>query len=162
MSASSRRRLAPVHALLLLASLAACGANDASDPHADHAAPGADAPLAEAPSPADADGWSELEGGTLRRVRWRAAGGTIPRNESFDLELLLLDGETPRAVEKLVLRGWMPDHGHGFAQKPTVVDLGEGRYRAEGVLLHMRGEWLLHVDLFDESAHETLTLQVSL
>ena len=37
----------------------------------------------------------------------------------------------------------MPSHGHGMNYRPTVTALGDGRYRAEGLLFHMPGQWEL-------------------
>lgn len=43
----------------------------------------------------------------------------------------------------------MPAHRHGMNYRATVRVLGDGRYRAEGLMLHMPGRWRL---LFDVSA----------
>ena len=47
------------------------------------------------------------------------------------------------APESVQVDAWMPAHRHGMNYKPTVVPLGGGRYRAEGLLFHMAGEWEL-------------------
>jgi len=36
---------------------------------------------------------------------------------------------------------WMPEHRHGMNYKPSVVALGAGRYRADGLMFHMSGRW---------------------
>ena len=41
----------------------------------------------------------------------------------------------------------MPAHGHGMNYQPTVRALGNGRYRAEGLMLHMAGRWRLQFEL---------------
>ena len=41
----------------------------------------------------------------------------------------------------------MPHHGHGMNFVPRTTALGEGRYRIEGMLFHMRGRWELFVDV---------------
>jgi hypothetical protein len=35
----------------------------------------------------------------------------------------------------------MPAHRHGMNYRPTVRALGDGRYRADGLMLHMAGRW---------------------
>ena len=35
----------------------------------------------------------------------------------------------------------MPDHRHGMNYTPAIRALGSGRFRAEGLLLHMPGRW---------------------
>lgn len=37
----------------------------------------------------------------------------------------------------------MPAHRHGMNYRPSVHALGDGRFRAEGLLLHMPGQWQL-------------------
>lgn len=36
---------------------------------------------------------------------------------------------------------WMPDHRHGMNYQASLKPLGDGRYRAEGLLFHMPGRW---------------------
>ncbi|MDH4095985.1 MAG: FixH family protein [Betaproteobacteria bacterium] len=36
---------------------------------------------------------------------------------------------------------WMPDHRHGMNYRPSIAPLGDGRYRADGLLFHMPGRW---------------------
>jgi len=45
------------------------------------------------------------------------------------------------APEGVQLDAWMPAHRHGMNYAPSVTALGGGRYRAEGLLFHMPGEW---------------------
>ena len=42
----------------------------------------------------------------------------------------------------LMVYGGMPEHKHGFPSKPEVTaNLGDGRYRIEGVKFNMPGRW---------------------
>ena len=45
----------------------------------------------------------------------------------------------------------MPAHRHGMNYKPTVRALGQGRFVADGLMLHMPGQWRLWFEL-DSSA----------
>ncbi len=95
-------------------------------------------------------------------VAWRSTGMPLARNESRDLDVAVdLDGE-PAAGLDVAVRGWMPDHGHGMVRTPPVRDMGAGRYRVEGLLLHMRGRWDLHFDLRAGDVAETVSFVVDL
>ena len=56
----------------------------------------------------------------------------------------------------------MPAHGHGMNYRPTVRALGEGRYRAEGLMLHMAGRWRLLFDVSIDGRIERLSHEVNL
>lgn len=54
------------------------------------------------------------------------------------------------AVDNAVIRvdGGMPVHNHGLATNPQVTaQLGEGRYRLQGVRFHMNGDWELRLQI---------------
>ena len=58
----------------------------------------------------------------------------------------------------------MPSHGHGMNYRPTVAALGDGRFRAEGLMFHMPGQWELIFVVRDaggasERITQTLVLQ---
>lgn len=44
---------------------------------------------------------------------------------------------------ELVMTPFMPAHGHGTPQEPSVTPLGNGSYRFDDVLLPMPGLWEL-------------------
>ncbi|HEU4646515.1 MAG TPA: FixH family protein [Burkholderiales bacterium] len=82
----------------------------------------------------------ELPGGPAQTIRspthsvvYRAA----PRlGEHFAVEFAVCP-----APEGVRVDAWMPAHRHGMNYVPAVKALGGGRYRAEGLLFHMPGEW---------------------
>ena len=41
----------------------------------------------------------------------------------------------------------MLEHRHGMNYRPSVKSLGEGRWRAEGLLWHMSGRWELAIEV---------------
>ncbi len=51
----------------------------------------------------------------------------------------------------------MPSHGHGMNYRPTLTALGAGRYRAEGLMLHMSGVWELAFIVRDAGMSERIT-----
>lgn len=56
----------------------------------------------------------------------------------------------------------MPAHRHGMNYKATVRTLGDGRYRADGLMLHMPGQWRLLFDLSADGRIERFTHAVDL
>lgn len=93
---------------------------------------------------------------------WRADGGAIPRNEPCALSVLVLRDGRPCADVRVVVRGWMPDHGHGLIRAPQVTDQGDGRYRVDSLLLHMRGQWQLLFDLSQGNTVDVARFELSL
>lgn len=45
----------------------------------------------------------------------------------------------------------MPAHQHGLNYTPTVVDVGDGVFRVDGMVFHMPGIWEIRVDLTQET-----------
>jgi hypothetical protein len=51
--------------------------------------------------------------------------------------------EQPVVDARLTVDGGMPQHGHGLPTRPQATDIGDGRYRLEGVRFNMSGWWVL-------------------
>lgn len=117
------------------------------------------------PTPEPAATW--VEGTTAKgtyRVRWRPAAESVPLNDYFELEVDLTraaDG-APVAGAGVHVRADMPAHGHGMNVVPAVREVGGGRYRAEGLLLHMRGHWKLGIDVIVEGTAESADFDLDL
>ncbi len=119
-------------------------------------------PASEAGDAAES-GWRTAAGSRAEcSVRWRPAGGEVPRNREFELEVELSRGGEPLSGERLQVRGWMPDHSHGLVRQPEVTDLGDGRYRVTNLLLHMRGLWQLLFDVGEGAEHDTVVFEIRL
>lgn len=56
----------------------------------------------------------------------------------------------------------MPAHLHGMNYVPTVTALGGIRFRAEGLLFHMPGQWEMRFDVVAGQASERLTTRIEL
>ena len=55
----------------------------------------------------------------------------------------------------------MPEHNHGMNLQPRVMSVGDGRFRAEGLLFHMPGTWELYVDVTRAAEMERATFVIN-
>ncbi len=56
----------------------------------------------------------------------------------------------------------MPEHSHGMNTTPKVTALGDGRFRAEGLLLHMAGRWEVYFDVTRDGVTERAQFELEL
>lgn len=93
------------------------------------------------------DGRQRLERGGVQLV-YAPQGGSLPLGRHFALDIALCPAPGQPAPVLLAVDAEMPAHRHGMNYRPMVQSLGQGRYRAEGLLLHMPGAWRLwfHLD----------------
>lgn len=56
----------------------------------------------------------------------------------------------------------MPEHGHGMNYRPSLQAKGPGRWRAEGLMLHMAGRWELSFEWRQGDRTERLTQDLQL
>ncbi len=102
--------------------------------------------LAAACPPASADGHRLAADGV--ELAWRVDGAAasaapVPLAEPFSLQLRLC----PPQAELRAVDASMPAHRHGMNYRPTLHALGDGRWRADGLLWHMAGTWALRFDV---------------
>lgn len=98
-------------------------------------------------------------------VRWAPVGGVIPVNGPFevDVEVLANDGtRTPVLGAEVSMSCFMPDHGHGMLREPKTEELGGGRYRCRGFLLHMGGYWTVSVNVLVDGLAATADDELNL
>lgn len=90
----------------------------------------------------------------------RPAPLVVGRHFALDIEVC----PRPGASLPLALRvdADMPAHRHGMNYRPSVRALGEGRYRADGLLLHMPGRWRFLFDLSADGSIERLSHELDL
>jgi hypothetical protein len=82
----------------------------------------------------------------------------LPAELKTDRHFSLLIETCPlSAGAELRVDATMPAHRHGMNYKPTVTREGPGRWRADGLLLHMPGEWQFRFDLREDGRTERLT-----
>ena len=69
----------------------------------------------------------------------------------------------PVTAAKIGVNGGMPQHGHGLPTAPRVTaDLGDGRYRIEGMKFNMRGWWTLDLAIDGPTGPDTVTFNLVL
>lgn len=68
----------------------------------------------------------------------------------------------PYVADSAVIDSWMPHHRHGMNVAPQVSPDGPGRWRAEGMLMHMSGLWEIDVDLMRGGRSERAQWMVEL
>ena len=89
---------------------------------------------------------------------WRADPAPIAVGRPFALLVSLC----PAQARLLRVDATMPDHRHGMNYRPSVQDLGDGRWRVEGLLWHMSGRWELRLDLSLRDQTQVLRHDVTL
>jgi YtkA-like len=102
----------------------------------------------------------ELPGGaaqTLKSSTYTVLYRTAPLKVG---EHFAVDFAVCPAPEAVRVDAWMPEHRHGMNYRPEVRAQGGGRYRAEGLMLHMAGRWELVFEV--RSAGRTERLAQSL
>ncbi|MGQ3297845.1 hypothetical protein [Reyranella sp.] len=66
------------------------------------------------------------------------------------------------SAELLAVDANMPEHRHGMNYRASIVDRGDGRFRAEGLVFHMPGRWEITFDVRGGEDSERLTHDIIL
>lgn len=117
--------------------------------------------------PASAQSCAEALEGALRAdspayaVAFRTQPDRIEVGRHFTVELIVCPKAGAGAADVVRVDGFMPEHGHGMNYKAAVTPLGEGRYRAEGLMFHMPGRWDFIFDLRAAGKTERLKRSVT-
>lgn len=98
-------------------------------------------------APATACTLAASDGVALRQgavqAAWRTEPAKIVQGEPFVLLLRLC----PVGAELRKVDATMPEHRHGMNYRPTIRDMGDRRFRVEGLLWHMSGRWEWRFDV---------------
>lgn len=90
------------------------------------------------------------------RLAWRSEPTPVPVGRLFALEVTVCPRAPGSAVATLAVDARMPGHGHGMNYKPSVKPAGNGRFRVEGMMFHMPGQWELVFELREDARVERL------
>lgn len=98
-----------------------------------------------------------------------AADGTVLRGNGVELAfvtdpapvvahrpLRLAVRLCPATATLAAVDATMPEHRHGMNYRPTLAAQGDGRWQAQGLLLHMAGRWELRFDIEHEGRRQSL------
>jgi hypothetical protein len=106
----------------------------------------------------------ELPGGDAQKIQaartlvlYRTQPAPLKVGQHFVLEFAVCP--TPESVR---VDASMPEHRHGMNYRPTVTATGEGRYKAEGLMLHMAGKWELVFEVRTKDSVERIAQVVVL
>ena len=106
----------------------------------------------------------ELPGGQAEKIQsahylvlYRTQPAPLKVGQHFSVEFAVCP-----APESVRIDAGMPEHRHGMNYRPTVAATGEGRYRAEGLMLHMAGTWELVFELRTKDSVERVVQVISL
>ncbi len=89
-------------------------------------------------------------------LAFRAEPLRIEVGEPFSL-LVNACTRSDKPAELVAVDAQMPEHRHGMNYRPTIVSLGNGRYRVDGMVFHMPGRWELNLDVRDGEESERLS-----
>ena len=71
----------------------------------------------------------------------------LPVGREFALDIVLCPAPGQPMPTALVVDADMPAHRHGMNYRASITVLGNGQFRADGMLLHMAGRWRFIFDL---------------
>jgi hypothetical protein len=75
---------------------------------------------------------------------------TTPENAEFSATVWVfarLATDKPLTDVSLDVDAFMPEHGHGMNRVPEITKREDGGFDAQGLLLHMGGNWELYFDV---------------
>jgi hypothetical protein len=86
------------------------------------------------------------------------ASAHLALNEATSLALRITrtDGAPLAPGATVRLRVLMVMHGHGMTTRPVLRRLDDGSFVADGILLHMPGEWTLFLDVAEGPVTEKI------
>jgi len=80
------------------------------------------------------------------------------RATSLAITLSRVDGQLLLPATTIRLRLLMIAHGHGMTTQPVLKQTGPGAFEADGILLHMAGEWTVFVDVAEGPVTEKIEI----
>jgi hypothetical protein len=116
---------------------------------------------AAAAGPPEAEGFARIASAEAE-IAYRWEPKDIKVGRFFQAEVVTCRTPDAGAVSRIVLDARMPAHGHGMNYRPKATELGPGRFRFTGLMLHMAGTWQLTFDIFQGEKRSRLTREIDL
>jgi hypothetical protein len=108
-----------------------------------------------------ADTWTSTRG--VYDISYESLIEPIEINRIHSWVLTVTSEGEPVTGAAISVSGGMPAHDHGMPTRPRVTEeLGDGRYRLEGVRFHMNGEWQLSVEIEAHGRRDTVLILLQL
>jgi hypothetical protein len=77
------------------------------------------------------------------QAAWKVVDAPIAVGRHFAIDVQVCPANATLAL----VDATMPEHKHGMNYRPSLKPLGNGRWRAEGLMFHMPGRWALRLDV---------------
>ena len=87
-------------------------------------------------------------------VTMKPSEGEIQWNKHFGVGLSITPKKPTAGPLKVVVDADMPAHRHGMNTKPELFEQGDLSYRVEGMLFHMKGDWVISVEVSGDGSTE--------
>jgi hypothetical protein len=85
---------------------------------------------------------ARLVEGQHHQIAW-SASPAVAVGKHFALDVVACPRAGGTGPDALTVDARMPEHGHGMGYQPQARRTARGRWRVEGLMLHMRGRWEL-------------------
>jgi hypothetical protein len=86
----------------------------------------------------------------------------IETGKHFSLDVAVCPRGSAPSPEAVRVDAVMPEHRHGMNYRPVVVPRGAGLYHADGLMLHMPGNWEFRFDVVTAAGTERLATTIQL
>ncbi|MFT5465812.1 MAG: cytochrome c peroxidase [Verrucomicrobiales bacterium] len=96
------------------------------------------------------------DGGSFQ-VSLEPSVNPIARSLHFSLDLRV---EPASEGLEVSVNADMPAHRHGMNTQPEVTEVESGRYRVDGMLFHMAGDWVIEVEITEGTRTERVSFPV--
>ncbi len=83
------------------------------------------------------------------KISYRLDPAYFHVGEPFDMAVIVCRPNAAPFSEILEIDALMPAHRHGMNYNPTVRKTAPGRFKAEGFMFHMRGDWQFRFEIVD-------------
>lgn len=119
--------------------------------------------IPETPLASETSGWPSTRSTDQGNfdVSIQPEGGEIERNKHFSLDVTVTAKNGENGDIQVVVDADMPAHQHGMNTKPEIFASGATKYRVEGMVFHMSGDWVITVDVTRGGKTERASFPVS-